>query len=242
MIKQSNSQIEYYQSENLIHHKNVEHFFSTRKGDFSQLTAISNHFQMEENTFVIGKQTHGDCVAIVNFRNKNDFFENADAFITSEKGICIAVKTADCTPVLLFDPIKNVIAAIHSGWKGTVQNIVGKTVGQMVNHFGIQPQNLIAAIGPCISQINYEVGEEVATQFKLLFPNEPDLLKPLPNNGSKWWLNVRMAIVHQLTQTGVQPKRIDCNIDCTFENIADFHSARRDGAATGRMINGIFLK
>lgn len=242
MIKQTRSGIGYYQSEQLIQYKKVEHFFSDRNVDFSQLEALSNHFQLEKNSIIIGKQTHGDRVVIVHHQNKNELFENIDAFITCEKGICIAVKTADCTPVLLFDPIKNVIAAIHSGWKGTVQNIVGQTVGQMVSYFGVEPQNLIAAIGPCIGQLNYEVGEEVAIQFKLLFPNEPDLLKPLPDNGSKWLLNVRLAIVDQLIESGVHPELIDCSTECTFENVADFHSARREGAGTGRMINGIFLK
>lgn len=242
MIKQGKSDIEFYQSELLLKHRNIGHFFSTKHGDFDSLDKLSTAFEISINNFVIGKQTHSDRIELITNNNKHRTFVGVDAYITEEKGICICVKTADCTPVLLFDPEQNVAAAIHSGWRGTVQNITGKTIAKMINEFRVKPENILAAIGPCIGWQNYEVGEEVADQFRALFPQNSKVVIESSSSNEKPKLSVRQAIFQQLTNSGIQTANIDLSVSCTSNNSSDFHSARRDGPQTGRMVNGIWIK
>lgn len=242
MIKQEKSAIGFYQSEKLLQHSGIGHFFSTKNGDFTNLDELDDVFNLKKSFLVIGKQTHSDEIEIITSANKSKDFVGVDAYITNEKGICIAVKTADCTPVLLFDPVQKVVAAIHSGWRGTVQNITGKTISKISEEFQVQPKNIIAAIGPCIGHRNYEVGEEVAIQFRELFSCNPAIIFEANASHLKPKISVRNAIQQQLLNSGVQPENIEVSEECTFDNGADFHSARREGAKTGRLINGIWLK
>lgn len=93
-----------------------------------------------------------------------------DALVTNQPGICLMVLSADCVPVLLFEPEKRVVAAVHAGWRGTAANIVVETVRVMQENFGCDPQRVVAAIGPSIGKCCFEVGEEVARVFQQLFP------------------------------------------------------------------------
>lgn len=242
MIKTIEGNRAWFQSELLTNCSSLFHFFSTRKGEYDELELFSMHIGIPLSKIVVPQQTHSANIEIVDSFNINGAHANTDAFITREPGLCIAVKTADCTPVLLYDPIEKVIAAVHSGWRGTAQNIVGKTINKLEEVFQSKPENILAAIGPCISQENYEVGAEVIQQFKPLFPNNNSILNTsgLKNNKAK--LSVRHAIFEQLVQKGLQPKHIDLFTLCTHSESNDFYSARRDGAKTGRMINGIMLK
>ncbi|MFA9390547.1 MAG: peptidoglycan editing factor PgeF [Prolixibacteraceae bacterium] len=242
MINPTQISTNFYQSENLIQQKGIVHFFSTKRFDFEQLDQIALHFEIKKSNIVIGKQTHSDQIEIIDQQNMHFPFIGVDAFITKLPGICIAVKTADCTPVLLFDPIRKVVAAIHSGWRGTIHNITGKTILKMKENYQVQAQNIIAAIGPCIGQHNYQVGEEVADQFRTLFPGNPEIVLETIKPAEKAKVSVRQAIFQQLLNAEVQAENIAVSQECTFNNSTNFHSARRDGTTTGRMINGIWLK
>ena len=216
--------------------------FRQKKGDFNELEDIASFLELNSTEIVIGKQTHSAEIEVITPTNKYKDFIGIDAYITQERGICIAVKTADCTPVLLFDPVEKVIAAIHSGWRGTVQNITGKTIAEMMEGFGVNPGDIIAAIGPCIGWHNYEVGKEVAEQFRGLFPQNSAVIIEASNPNEKSKLSVRHAIHQQLIDSGIKPENIEISETCTFDNSTEFHSARRDGAQTGRMVNGIWMK
>ena len=193
---------------------------------------------------VLPKQTHSATVKIIDsdfFRLDDDerkaFLNETDAVITNIRGVCVAIKTADCVPVLLYDSKRKAVAAIHAGWRGTVQDIVLKTIKEMVENFGTTPSDLIAGIGPSISPNVYEVGKEVWGQFATEFYSEST-----PAQKDKRMLNLWKANHDQLVAAGVPSVRIETARICTLSDPERFYSARRDGAKTGRMATGIMLR
>ena len=127
------------------------------------------------------RQIHSDIVQVVDSANESrsgaDSRETApqgDALITREPGVLLVVQTADCIPILLADPKRRAIAAIHSGWRGTVRRIAAKALGRMQMDFGTKPEDVVAALGPGIGQSCYQVGTEVAAEFQARFPNARD--------------------------------------------------------------------
>ncbi|WP_299249309.1 peptidoglycan editing factor PgeF [uncultured Cytophaga sp.] len=192
---------------------------------------VQLHFNPATTVFPI--QTHSNNVAIVTDDNKHSIFQNTDALITNTPSILIGVLSADCVPILLFDPKKRVVAAIHAGWKGTVAEIVSCTIKKMMLEFNCTPDTIIAAIGPSISSENFEVGEEVSIQFK-------DACKHMGPNG-KMHIDICLANKLQLLEIGVKESNISLSGLCTFKNNVDFYSARRDGFNTGRLASVIGL-
>lgn len=115
------------------------------------------------------RQIHSDVIHRVDGPAKEGGASQGDAIITKERGLLLVVQTADCVPILLADRKNRAIAAIHSGWRGTLRRILGKTLGRMRMDFGTQPEDVIAAIGPSIGRCCYEVGAEVAKEFESQF-------------------------------------------------------------------------
>jgi hypothetical protein len=148
-----------------------------------------------------------------------------DALISDQPGLALCAQTADCTPVLLFDPERPAIAAIHAGWRGAVAQIVPKALGAMSKAYGTRAQAVQAAIGPAISKENYRVGPEVLAQFEALFGDLDDaLIGPRDREGGAG-LDVAQACKRQLEAAGVTSiTRLD---HCTFADSARFFSSRR---------------
>ena len=144
-------------------------------GDFPEVY-LKSRLQLAEwldinvSQIVFPRQTHTNCVAEIEATPEVEI-ENTDALITNKKGICICVQTADCVPVFLFDPEKMVISVVHSGWRGTVQRIVENAILKMSTTYQSKPENILAAIGPSISAIHYEVGDEVVQAIQKNIPN-----------------------------------------------------------------------
>lgn len=178
------------------------------------------------------RQTHSDNIVIIDHGNKNNTFTNTDALITAIKGVPIGVVTADCVPIIVFDELNQVAAAIHSGWRGTQKEIVRKTIETMTRNFATKPDKLKVAIGPSISPSVYEVGAEVKEQFLQTDPNYATCFAPFKNQ--KYLLNLWNANHYQLTKSGIAPENIDIAKMCTFTQNNRFYSARREGADTGR--------
>jgi polyphenol oxidase len=147
-----------------------------------------------------------------------------DAIVSREPGVIVGVRTADCVPVLLVDPNLRVVAAVHAGWRGTVQRIVPAAVA----HMGADPTHLLAVIGPCIGECCYEVGPEVSERFRSTFPERPDL----------GHVDLSEANRRQLLDAGLSPGNIELSGLCTRCN-PDLDSFRRDGEAAGRMVAAI---
>ena len=118
---------------------------------------------------VIQKQVHGDTITTI---SKPVNIGESDAMITDKKGIGLCISTADCTPVFIYDADKKIIAAVHSGWRGTEKKIVEKTVKKLKAEFNCKPENLFVYLAPSISQVNYEVGKEVADLFDTKYLKE----------------------------------------------------------------------
>jgi polyphenol oxidase len=204
------------------------------------------------------KQFHSDVIHI--FDSAPDEPCRGDAAITNRPGLLLAVQTADCVPILLADPKKRAIAAIHAGWRGTLARIVAKTIGAMQMHFGTDPRDLLAAIGPCIGSCCYEVGTEVATQFLSQFPDAPSYFDELRTgdepNPLQWlnmyppghqpppknvFLDLRKANQSQLAAAGLLPKNIHTVDLCTACHPNLLFSYRKQGSSAGRLMSAIAL-
>lgn len=199
----------------------------------NRLEMISN-LGIEYGKIVIPFQTHSSNIEIITKENVDDVFNDVDALITNEKNIIIGTLSADCVPILLTDPIKGVIACVHAGWKGTVAEIGKKTIQKMQQHFGSLPQDILAGIGPSISQANYEVGEEVSKHFS------NDCLTDSPNN--KKCVDLWQENKNQLIAAGLLEGNIEIAGLCTYKEENKFYSARRETINTGRMGSFISLR
>ena len=164
------------------------------------------------------KQIHStDCIAAA---GRHGVLGTGDALLENTPGAVVAVKTADCVPVLLVDAGHRTVAAVHAGWRGTVAGIVENAVAEMAARFGSRPDELHAAIGPAIGECCYEVGPEVAALFGVEGRAHVDLAGTLRR---------------QLESVGIDPRRIYQAGLCTKCRPDQFHSYRRDGAAAGRL-------
>lgn len=176
------------------------------------------------------KQVHD---AKITFITRAGIFGESDAMITDKQGIALCISTADCTAVFIYDIKIKVIAAIHSGWRGTQKRITEKAVKRLKSDFGCNPKDLFVYLGPSISPINYEVGLEVAELF------DP---KYLSLNGDKYHLDVSSANYDMLINEGIPPYQIQKSNLCSFEYNEVFHSYRRDGKQSGRALGIIAMK
>lgn len=240
MAVSNTTDISFFYSEKLSGHVEIDHFFSSKQTGFNNLTEVASLIEVDSSRFVVPKQTHTDTIATITSENYKQIFYDTDALITNEKGLVLVAKTADCVPILLYNPATKAIAAVHSGWRGTSKNIVGKTIAKMELEYGSKAEDIIAAIGPCIGIKNYEVGPEVAEAFYNLLPMAEKAIKS--TDGQKFKLDLKEANFQLLLKAGVKPENIDISKHCTYNSPTHFFSARRDGAKTGRMINGIVLR
>lgn len=163
--------------------------------------------------------------------------EGVDALMTDCKHECLCISTADCVPVLCYDRKQEVVAAIHAGWRGTVARIVGKTLEAMAAEYGTRGEDIVACVGPSISEEAFEVGEEVYDTF---YAEGFDMQK-IAVRKDKWHIDLWQANRMQLEEFGVKPEDIQTAGICTWANNRDFFSARRQGIASGRILSGIML-
>ncbi len=157
---------------------------------------------------------------------------SADALATPNPGIRIAVKTADCVPILLADPVRRVVAAVHAGWRGTADGIAAASVTALIERYGCRPEDLLAALGPSIGPCCFEVGPDVAPRFAGLFPERDDLQQ-------RTKIDLREANRRLLLHAGVIEPRIDSDSPCTCCGGPEFHSWRRDRSPGKRMFTVI---
>lgn len=181
-------------------------------------TALSQNWPGATATL---KQTHSDHVHIVEAVCGGEQGEG-DALVTNVARTAISIRTADCVPILLADPVRKVVAAVHAGWKGTSKAIVRRAVERMQAQYGTNPGDVIAAIGPAIGECCYEVSADVAMQFGVAMPVE-----------GKPHLNLAAINRGQLEEAGV--KAVDVLETCTRCEAELLHSFRRDGDRSGRM-------
>ena len=176
------------------------------------------------------RQAHSADVVVVDAPGE---YGQADALVTSQSGFVVAIRTADCVPALIVDPQTHTVAAVHAGWRGMAAEILPTTLDKMSRHFGTRAADVLVAIGPAIGQCCFEVGPEVAAQFRRWFPERDDL-------SQKTNIDLRETALRQLAGAGVSQESITAVEDqCTRCNPDRFHSWRRDGQQSGRMVSAI---
>lgn len=188
------------------------------------------------------RQVHGRSVELLEREPENEYGEtleaalrdrfsgqmSADAIVSTVPRVLLTIRVADCVPILLASKDGKIVAAAHAGWRGVVGNIVEKTV-RSLHEAGAAPHDLIAAIGPCISVANFEVGNEVAAEFA-----SRGLGDAVSQSGSeKPHVDLQRAVQMQLERAGVLST--DAHPFCTFRDAVDFYSHRRDQGLTGRL-------
>lgn len=186
-------------------------------------------------TVLAPRQVHSAAVAMHHqgepFPSGNVF--DGDGIVTDAPGVALSVLAADCAAVLLHDPVRGVIGAVHAGWRGTAGAISAAAVAQMVDGFGSNPADIRAAIGPAIGRCCYEVGPEVVVAIEAATPGGvAPLCDPLPDGKAR--IDIGAANVAQLGGAGVRPERISTAGICTACRTDRCFSHRREGEPTGR--------
>lgn len=187
-----------------------------------------NQLGLKASKVILQKQIHSDIINIV---NRNTELLESDGMITCEPGIGLGVSAADCVPLFIYDKMNRIIAGVHSGWRGTREKILQKTVVRMKKEFSSIPENLFVFIGPCISVENYQVGEETASYF------DKDVLV---YKDSKVYLDLKKANFNMLKEESIPEKNIEISRLCTF-NEDYLHSYRREGEKSGRALGVISI-
>lgn len=158
-----------------------------------------------------------------------------DGIVTDQPGVALAVLAADCLPVLLYDPHRRLVGAVHAGWRGTAGGIAARAVTVMHDAFGSDPVEIRVALGPCIGRCCYEVGPEVLTAVGAATPAHLDAIRdPLPGDAGKGMLDLLAANTAQLVGAGLRPEHIEAIGMCTACQPERFYSHRRAGEPTGR--------
>jgi hypothetical protein len=234
---------EWDSTENVL--ENRRRFQSTLGAESLQLVAL--------------KQIHSDVLHLFDAAPSAPC--RGDASATNRSGLLLGVQTADCVPILLVDPKKRAVAAVHAGWRGTLQRIVTKAIGKMHMHFGTRPADLLAAIGPSIGGCCYEVGTEVAVEFHSQFPQASkwfDELRTGDEPNPLQWLNMAppghqpppknvlldlcKANRSQLLEAGLRTGNIFVSHLCTACRRDLLFSYRKEGPHSGRLMSVIGIR
>lgn len=189
------------------------------------------------------KQVHGTDLLVIDAPNPDFAHFHAlecDGIITNQPQVLIGITVADCVPVLLLDPVKGAVAAIHAGWKGTAAEICKKGVNALKELFGSASGDILAAIGPAIGPCCYEVDAPVMEAFKKGASGWE--LLAVPRGEGKWGLDLAAANRRQLLETGIIEENISESGQCVSCNPDLFFSYRRDQGDTGRQMGFIMLK
>jgi hypothetical protein len=221
----------------------TSHAFETRHGDLT--TALPG-------VLLRLRQVHGNVVHVIGDDTQLDDYRAravvdrpaGDALVTATPGVVIGVATADCVPVLIHDPVADVIGAAHGGWRGIAAGVIGATLIAMSENFGALPANCRAAVGPCVGPTAYRVGPEVTDAFRAIgLPGDlfraPEVDED--DGHTTHVCDLARAVSWQLREGGLSADAIWLSNRCTFSEGDLFHSYRRDGEAAGRMTSGVVL-
>jgi YfiH family protein len=181
-------------------------------------------------------QIHSPIVARVSRDTPHNNESHGDALTTRDPAFTLSIRVADCCPVLLATDDGKRVAAIHSGWRGTVGDVSGIALNTLlnieVNEAQISPKNIIAAIGPCIGFDAFEIGAEVIAEFERAFGADAPIRE---REDGKGYADIRASIRLALIKAGVSARNIDTTEACTHRDATEFYSHRRENGVTGRM-------
>lgn len=194
---------------------------------------------LELSDLVCAKQVHASKVMYAKEEDRGrgalyfeDSIEDTDAFITDKRNLPLAIFTADCLSIFLYDSKTPAVGLIHAGWRSTKENICAKTIISMREKFNTAPQDLYASFGPCIRSCCYEVGSD----FKVIFPSG------VAQKGGRLFLDLIAVNKQQLLSLGVREENMSDSEACTSCQNEEFFSYRKEGKGCGRMMSVMMLK
>ncbi len=244
----------------------VPHAFSTRfggvsEGVFSSLNlgvnrgdapenVVENYRRfcaavgMHEDRMVFSHQVHGTAVRVaapedIHIPGVPEPYD-ADGLVTAKRGLALVIFSADCIPVLLYDPVREAVGACHCGWRGTVMDMAGETVRTMCAQFGCEPQNIRAAIGPGIGRCCFETDDDVANAVYAALGADAERFIDGPEKG-KYHIDLKNIDREFLIRAGVRAESIDVSDECTFCKSDKYWSHRATGGVRGSQCSAIML-
>jgi YfiH family protein len=203
----------------------------------ANLARVEKSLGLDRDHLVTVSQVHGSAVEWFEPNELPSAFKSrqADALLGRSVAFGLAVRTADCVPVLVGCPVTGYAAAIHAGWRGIVSNVIGRAIGSLIDS-GCDPADLVACVGPHIGVSAFEVSEEVAS---LLDAVAPEVGATERSNHTKPHVSLGRLAMAQLLKMGVSSGSVECLDACTYSNPQDFFSFRRDGSVSGRQLSVI---
>jgi purine-nucleoside/S-methyl-5'-thioadenosine phosphorylase / adenosine deaminase len=249
----------WYSSSELLTRAGFEHAFFTRRGGVSSGAYGSLNLSLDvgdraedvaenrrrvaralgvaNDAVCVPRQVHGRGVILLDEESTQAKVAtlSADAVVSDGPGLACAVRTADCVPILLACPETRRVGAVHAGWRGVVQNVVGAAIELFLAR-GSRPERLIAAIGPHISVAAFEVGDDVAHQLAGASRATQGVVA---HEGGRPHIALAPIVIAQLTELGVPADRVEVVPGCTFTDGEQFFSYRRDGQKSGRQLSAI---
>ncbi|WP_245630109.1 peptidoglycan editing factor PgeF [Alicyclobacillus acidiphilus] len=207
---------------------------------------VAHALGMTLDAFVFVRQVHGSHIFHAGVEHRGlgaravaGDRPEADAIVTNAPGVALAVLVADCVPVLFFDPVQRVVAAAHSGWRGTVAGISGRVVSDMQTRYGSNPADIRVAIGPAMRQCCYEVDDHVAS--RVIGTDMELALRSRFGRPGKYWFSMPDAIRADLAHHGIEPSHVDDTGLCTSCRVEHFFSHRVEQGQSGRQMAVIAL-
>ncbi|MDO5063111.1 MAG: peptidoglycan editing factor PgeF [Peptostreptococcaceae bacterium] len=205
-----------------------------------QLSSVYEYLGISKEQAFAGYQVHGTRIAEVDEKlhaaceDRFFHFEYAetDGLITATEGVCLITKFADCTPIVIFDKRKRILASLHSGWRGTQQKIAEKAIERMKHSYSCDPKDLVVFVGPSIKCKDFEVGKDLVELFEQSHGKIDRYL--IPRGEGKFLFDMTSLIVDDLIRNGLEEENIFVSSLSTYEDLR-LHSYRRDGASSGRM-------
>jgi purine-nucleoside/S-methyl-5'-thioadenosine phosphorylase / adenosine deaminase len=220
----------------------ADHFFTIANLELrdsrDEWNAVGQQIRVGFDRVLLLRQVHGADVAVV---NRGEYIQGprpeADVAVTNDPTIAVGVRVADCAPILIGDRRQHVVGAAHAGWRGTVQRVAKAAVDAMHERFGSHPDDLVAAIGPCLSACCGEVGPEVVETFRQAGHDADSLARWFTSGrGDRLQLDLPLANRDQLATAGVPLSQIHVSGLCTKSFPDVFHSYRVRKEQAGRMV------
>ncbi|MDZ4165785.1 MAG: peptidoglycan editing factor PgeF [Smithellaceae bacterium] len=206
---------------------------------------MSANFALNPGSFITVRQVHQDRIRVIEEGGETAVSSvqddsGYDALVTNQSGLAISIKTADCVPVLLFDPVRRVIGAVHAGWRGTALGVAAKTVETFQRRFGSNPGDLIALLGPAIGPCCYQVDRTVFDAFARDGRNR--VFFQSSGEAGKWQLDLALLNAAQLESAGLARARIHSSGICTACHGELFFSHRASEGNCGRQLSFIMMR
>ena len=246
--------VEYLQFRRLLEYENVAHAYALKPTDvrmhqdnnvYEQYGKILNACGMELNTLLRPTQTHTDTIFVIEDKKNQDepdiymdYLENVDGTITKKENITLASTNADCILIIFYDPVKKVIANVHSGWRGTFKKISKKIVNMMKEECGCNPADIIACICPSIRMCHFEVHDDVQSECEEVFKytgrlDEIIKLGEIKEDKQKYFIDLILITKILLGEEGLLPENIIDSGICSVCNHEHINSRRGDGGDFG---------